>query len=68
MEDFNKCYTELLEALDGEEREYILGYYKLKEYQFCRIYTRTYLNLSVNSTRRSESYHIVVKDKLHCTC
>ena len=65
IEELNKYRTKLLEALEHEEANYITNYYQPKEYQFCRAYTRAYLNLGVNSTQRSESYHTVVKAPLN---
>src|SRR5207248_6358200 len=43
-EDLDKRRKELLAALHSEEAEYITNYYQPKEHQFCRAYTRTYLN------------------------
>jgi len=54
-----------LKALDDKEAEYIQGYYQPKEYQFCRAYTQTYMNLGVHTTQRSESNHHVLKARLH---
>jgi hypothetical protein len=65
IESLDKQRQELLEALHPAERVYILEYYQPKEPQFCRAYTQTYLNLGVHSTQRNESYHVVVKQKLH---
>jgi hypothetical protein len=61
IEDLDECYTKLLAALYNKEAEYIQSYYQPKEYQFCRVYTQTYLNLSVYTTQHNESYHNVVK-------
>ena len=60
----NKCRAELLTALNSKEAEYIQSYYQLKEQQFYRAYTQTYSNLSVHTTQRGESYHVVVKAHL----
>ena len=57
--------SELLAELCDEEKKYICDFYQPKEPQFCRAYTQTYLNLGVHSTQRNESYHVVVKQKLH---
>jgi hypothetical protein len=65
IEELDKCRSKLLEALDGKEVEYIQGYYQPKEYQFCRAYTQTYMNLGVHTTQRSESNHYVLKARLH---
>jgi hypothetical protein len=56
---------ELLKALYADEQDYLIENYQPKEPQFCRAYTRTYLNLGAHSTQRNEGYHVIVKDKLH---
>ena len=65
IDSLNEKRDELLKELHDEEKEYIRKNYQPKEPQFCRAYTRTYLNLGVHSTQRNESYHVVVKQKLH---
>jgi hypothetical protein len=55
----------LLSQLRKGERDYLTEFYQPKEHQFCRAYTRTYVNLGVHSTQRNESYHVVVKQRLH---
>jgi hypothetical protein len=65
VEDLDERRGKLLEALHSEEAVYIQSYYRPKEYQFCRAYTQTYLNLGVHSTQRNESYHNVVKARLN---
>jgi hypothetical protein len=65
VEDPNECRAKLLAALHNEEAYYMQSYYQPKEYQFCRAYTQTYLNLGVHTTQRCESYHIVVKARLN---
>jgi hypothetical protein len=47
IKDLDEYRAKLLAALRFEEAEYIRNYYQPKEYQFCRAYTRTYLNLGV---------------------
>jgi hypothetical protein len=61
----DKRRDELFKALDSEEQVYIRSYYQEKEPQFCRAYTQQLPNLGVYSTQRNESYHVVVKTKLH---
>ena len=54
-------WTALLQELLPREQEYLLVNYQPKEHQFIRAYTRSYPNLGVNSTQRSELYHNVIK-------
>src|SRR3979411_2413780 len=61
----DKCRDELFKALDSEEQVYIRSYYQEKEPQFCRAYTQQLPNLGVYSTQQNESYHVVVKTRLH---
>lgn len=61
LNELETSRIELLNALLPAEREYLLTSYKPKEHQFIRAYTKTYPNLGVNSTQRSESYHAVIK-------
>jgi MULE transposase-like protein len=65
IKELDKCRSTLLQTLDSKEAKYIQSYYQPKEYQFCRAYTQTYINLGVHSTQRSESYHFVLKARLH---
>jgi hypothetical protein len=65
IEALDDCRAKHLEALHGEEAQYIRSYYQPKEYKFCRAYTQTYLNLGVHTTQRNESYHNVVKARLN---
>jgi hypothetical protein len=65
LEELEECRSKLLVALEHKEQAYIRNYYQLKEFQFCRAYTQTYQNLGVHTTQRGESYHVVVKTKLH---
>lgn len=54
-------YFALLNKLLAPEQDYLLAHYKAKEHQFFRAYTRSYLNLGVNSRQCSETYHPVIK-------
>jgi hypothetical protein len=65
LEGLEKARNILLGRLHKQERDYLRQYYQPKEVQFCRAYTRTYINLGVHSTQRNESYHVVVKKRLH---
>ena len=48
----------LILDLKVDEKEYLTGYYQLKEHSFCRAYTRLYPNLGIHSTQRNEVQHI----------
>lgn len=61
LEELESNRATLLESLLDREKEYLITHYQFKEHQFVRAYTRTYPNLSANSTQRSESYHAVIK-------
>jgi hypothetical protein len=65
VESLEQCREDLFEALNPAEEAYIKNFYQPKEPQFCRAYTCTYRNLGVHTTQRNESYHVVVKQKLH---
>jgi hypothetical protein len=65
VEELEKCRSKLLKALHGIEAQYIENYYQPKEFQFCRAFTRNYPNLGAHSTQRNESYHNIVKARLH---
>jgi hypothetical protein len=65
IESLDKGQDELFKALHKKEQMYISEYYQEKEPQFCRTYTRHLPNLGVHSTQRNESYHAVVKTRLH---
>jgi hypothetical protein len=55
----------LILALNQNEKEYLTGYYQPKEPQFCKAYTRQYLNLGSYATQRIEKNHHVVSKNLH---
>ena len=65
VEELENCRSKLLKALHGIEVQYIESYYQPKEFQFCRAFTKNYPNLGVHSTQRNESYHNIVKARLH---
>lgn len=64
-EDLDENRDKLEKELHEEERQYLRSFYRPKEPQFTRVYTRYYKNLGVYSTQRNESYHVVVKQKLN---
>ena len=65
LEALKTARITLLSRLQRQERHYLRSFYQPKESQFCHAYTRLLPNLGVNSTQRGESYHVVVKVKLH---
>jgi hypothetical protein len=59
---------ELLRAeLYEEEQVYLDNEYQPKEPQICEAYIKTYRNLGIASTQRSEGYHPVIKAVTHRT-
>jgi hypothetical protein len=65
LEALENARKKLLSCLCSPERAYLRDFYQPKEPQFCRAYTRLLPNLGVHSTQRNESYHVVVKKRLH---
>ena len=48
----------LVSALRPSEKAYILEAWQPKEKRVIHCYTKLYSNLGVNSSQRSESYHV----------
>jgi hypothetical protein len=59
--ELDRIRTVLLDKLFQAEQRYLLSFYKPKEHQFVRAYTKSYPNLGMNSTQRGESNHYAVK-------
>ena len=54
-----------LRELLSKEQEYLPINYQPKEHQFIQAYTRSYPNLGVNSTKRSETHQNVIKSLIN---
>jgi hypothetical protein len=57
--------NKLISRLTISDKEYLVGWYQLKEPQFCHAYTRQYRNLGVHSTQRVEGNHPLLTLNLH---
>ena len=57
--------TLLLRELLPKKQEYLLVNNQPQKHQFIRAYTRSYSNLGVNSTKRNETHHNVIKSLIN---
>jgi hypothetical protein len=54
--------TALLLKLKASEKSYIEDTWRPKERRVIRCYTKLYANLDINSSQRSESYYIPIRE------